>query len=104
MLNRSNAFRAIFRGGLVAGTLDAVDAVIAFGILGVSPIQVLQYVASGLQGRAAFAGNTLSGFANAALGAVLHYFIAFVAAAAYYAAALKIPALVRKPIACGACS
>ena len=100
-LNRPDAVRAIFRGGLVAGTLDAVDAVIAFGILGMSPVQVLQYVASGVQGSAAFVGNALSGFANAALGAVLHYFIAFVAAAVYYAAALKIPSLVRRPIAYG---
>ena len=38
---------AIFLGGLIAGTLDAVDGVIAFGTQGLNPIQVLQYIASG---------------------------------------------------------
>ena len=39
--------QAIFRGGLVAGILDAVDGVIAYGTQGLNPIQVLQYIASG---------------------------------------------------------
>ena len=39
--------QAIFWGGLVAGTLDAVDGVIAYGTQGLNPIQVLQYIASG---------------------------------------------------------
>ena len=99
--SHSDVFSIILRGCLVAGTLDAIDAVVAFEIFGVNPVQVLQYVASGLQGKAAFAGNTPSGFANAALGALLHYFIAFVVAAVYYAAALRIPALVRKPVRYG---
>ena len=36
--------QAIFWGGLVAGILDAVDGVIAFGTQGLNPIQVLQYI------------------------------------------------------------
>lgn len=65
----------ILRGGLIAGTLDALDAVIAYGFLGMNPVQVLQCVASGLLGTAAFAGNTVIGFANAGLwrgAALLH--------------------------------
>jgi len=95
------AFSIIVWGGLVAGTLDAADAVIAYGILGMSPVQVLQYIASGLQGAAAFAGNTQAGLANAGIGMALHYFIAFVVAAVYVAAGLKIPALNRKPVLFG---
>lgn len=42
-----HAFGTIFWGGLTAGVLDSVDAVIAFGLKGMNPIQVLQYIASG---------------------------------------------------------
>jgi hypothetical protein len=46
--------RATLLGGLIAGTLDAVDGVIAFGTQGLNPIQVLQYIASGALGQAGF--------------------------------------------------
>ena len=45
--------QAIFWGGLVAGTLDAVDGVIAYSTQGLNPIQVLQYIASGALGKSA---------------------------------------------------
>jgi hypothetical protein len=61
--------QAIFWGGLVAGILDAVDGVIAFGTQGLNPIQVLQYIASGALGKSAFQG----GLATAALGAVFSF-------------------------------
>jgi len=50
------AFDTIVWGGLLAGTLDAVDGVAAFGLKGMNPIQVLQYIASGLLGVASFQG------------------------------------------------
>lgn len=96
-----DAFNTIILGGLVAGILDAVDAVIAYGILGQNPVQVLQYVASGILGNSAYAGFTASGIGNAGLGAALHFFIAFVVAAVYYAGALKAPILSRRPVASG---
>jgi uncharacterized membrane protein YagU involved in acid resistance len=71
--------QAILWGGLIAGTLDAVDGVIAFGTQGLNPIQVLQYIASGALGQAAFRG----GLATAALGAVFHFSIAWVVAAIF---------------------
>jgi len=71
--------QAILWGGLMAGTLDAVDGVIAFGTQGLNPIQVLQYIASGALGQAAFRG----GLATAALGALLHFIIAWVAAGVF---------------------
>jgi len=87
------AFDTIVWGGLLAGTLDAIDGVAAFGLKGMNPIQVLQYIASGLLGVASFQG----GLKTAGLGALLHYFIAFVVAAVYYTASLKLPALFAHP-------
>lgn len=87
------ALDTILWGGLVAGVLDSIDAVIAFGLTGMNPIQVLQYVASGAIGNAAFTG----GLATAALGAALHFFIALVVAAVYFAATQKLSALYLKP-------
>jgi len=87
------AFDTILWGGLVAGVLDATDGVVAFGFKGMNPSQVLQYIASGLLGGAAFKG----GLAAAGLGAVLHFFIAFVAAGVYYTASHKLPSLYRNP-------
>ena len=68
--------QAVFWGGLIAGTLDAVDGVIAYGTQGLNPTQVLQYIASGALGQSAFQG----GLATAALGAAFHFGIAWVAA------------------------
>lgn len=91
------AFDTIVWGGLLAGTLDAVDGVAAFGLKGMSAIQVLQYIASGLLGVASFQG----GLKTAGLGVLLHYFIAFAVAAVYYAASLKFPPLHVQPWKCG---
>jgi uncharacterized membrane protein YagU involved in acid resistance len=93
----SVASQAILWGGLIAGILDSIDAVIAFGLKGMNPIQVLQYIASGVLGTAAFQG----GLPTAALGAALHFFIAFVAAAVYYVASTKLPALAQQPVRYG---
>jgi hypothetical protein len=81
--------QAILWGGLMAGTLDAVDGVIAFGTQGLNPIQVLQYIASGALGQAAFRG----GLATAALGALLHFIIAWVAAGVFVFASRWMPVL-----------
>jgi hypothetical protein len=99
--NLPDAFNTIILGGLVAGTLDAVDAVIAYGILGMNPVQVLQYLASGILGGSAYAGFSAAGIAYAGLGAGLHFIIACTVAAVYYAGALKLPALTRRPGAFG---
>lgn len=94
---KPSAFDTIVLGGLLAGTLDAMDGVVAFGFNGMNPIQVLQYIASGLLGAPSFQG----GLKTAALGAVLHYFIAFAVAAIYYAASLKLPMLHVRPVKWG---
>ena len=46
---------AIFYGGLIAGILDVSDSVVAYYFAaGFNPIQVLQFIASGFYGAAAF--------------------------------------------------
>jgi len=94
---RLTASHAIFWGGLVAGTLDAVDGVIAFGTQGLNPIQVLQYIASGVLGQSAFRG----GMATAVFGAILHFLIAWAAAAVFVFASQRIAALKTQAVLVG---
>jgi hypothetical protein len=89
--------QAIFWGGLVAGILDAVDGVIAFGTQGLNPIQVLQYIASGALGKSAFQG----GLATAALGATFHFIIAWVAAAVFVLASQRLEILKTHAVPAG---
>jgi len=89
--------QAIFWGGLVAGILDAVDGVIAYGTQGLNPIQVLQYIASGALGQSAFQG----GLAAAALGAAFHFSIAGVAAAGFVLATQRLEILKTHAVPAG---
>jgi uncharacterized membrane protein YagU involved in acid resistance len=81
----------------VAGILDISDAIVTWGLRGVSAGRILQSVASGLLGRAAYDG----GFATMALGTFLHFFIATSAAATYVAASSRLPVLARRAVPCG---
>lgn len=92
-LRKPDAFRAILWAGLIAGVLDITAAFIQWALRGVSPIRILQAIASGLLGPGSFEG----GAATAALGLLLHFVIAFGAAAVYFAASRKIDFLVRQP-------
>ena len=58
---------------------------------------MFQLIASGLIGRASYDG----GWGTVALGATLHFLIAFIWAATYNGASLKIPALIRRTAVCG---
>jgi hypothetical protein len=90
--------RAVAFGGLLAGTLDILDAFFfTYARRGVGPDRVLQAVASGMLGRSAFDG----GHATALLGLALHFFIALVVAGVYTAAARVWPMLVLRPAVCG---
>jgi uncharacterized membrane protein YagU involved in acid resistance len=89
--------RAAIYGGLVAGGLDITYAFIGYGLLGVTPFRILQSVASGWMGKAAYEG----GAATAALGLVSHLFIACVAAALYVIASRRWPVLTRRPLLAG---
>lgn len=99
MMPRAVTVRGVLLGGLTAGLLDILDAMIFWGFYrDVSPVRILQSIASGLLGREAFAGGPVT----ALLGTALHFFMACCAALAYGAASLRFPALVRYPIPCGA--
>jgi hypothetical protein len=88
-----SAVRTALVAGLVAGTLDISAALLVFaGLLQkVGARQLLQSVASGLWGRAAYAG----GWPLALAGLGLHYLIALGWAALYVLAARRRPALRR---------
>ena len=94
---RPRAARAIAWGGLLAGVGDITFAFVVAWLGGVGPVRVLQSVAGGLMGRAAREG----GLATAALGGVLHFLIALVAAAVYWLASRRLKVLVRRPVLCG---
>jgi len=85
--------RAVLLGTLTVGTLDALDAFIFFGLRGVTPIRILQSIASGLLGRAAYH----RGAQAALLGLLLHVFIAFGIVVTYVAATRVTPVLARRP-------
>ena len=92
--------QAILFGTLTVGILDIADVFIFFGIRnGVRPARILQAIAAGLIGREAAIGG---GLATAALGAVLHFFIAFLIVSIYYLASTRVRALTRRPLLSGA--
>jgi uncharacterized membrane protein YagU involved in acid resistance len=89
---------SIVYGGLVVGALDAIDAIVIFGLRGATPVRVFQGIAAGLLGRATFQG----GLRTALLGLAIHFFIAFSIVIAYYAASRRVSILTRRPVVCGA--
>ena len=94
---RADTLKTIVMGGLVAGTLDGIDAVVSVRVRGISIVRLFQFIASGLMGEKAFRG----GLRTVALGCALHFLIATGAAAVYYALSFKTPALLRRPVLCG---
>jgi hypothetical protein len=82
---------AIGVGGLIAGTLDLLQACILFGW------DIPLAIAGGLLGRRAFQG----GAGTYVLGVLLHFFIALSAATIYYAASRRLTFLKEHPLVCG---
>ena len=75
-LEKSGGLKAILAGGLIAGTLDLTAACVSAWLRsGVTPVQVAQFIASGVLGRGAFNG----GAKTVALGVAFHFLIATVA-------------------------
>ena len=91
------AFRAILRGGLLAGVLDILAAFVVYGFRGAVPMRILQSIASGLLGAEAFEG----GLATAVLGGLLHFFIACGWAVVYYGASRRLGVLSNRPVLSG---
>ena len=84
-------------GALTVGVLDILEAIVFWAFRGVSPVRVLQGVASGLLGRESFAG----GVPTAILGAILHFFIAFMVVKFYFLVSERIRPLRRRPFLWG---
>ncbi len=98
IINKPKAFQAIFWGGLIAGALDLAAACIASWLrANVSPVRVMQSIASGILGPAAFQG----GATTAVLGVVLHFLIATTATALFYFASRKLAFMIERPITWG---
>ena len=91
--------RAILYGGLTAGALDLLDALIFFGVRsGAQPTSILHSIAAGWLGRdAARAG----GVTTAILGLVSHFLVAFTIVIVYVVASRFIPALRKNWLVCG---
>jgi uncharacterized membrane protein YagU involved in acid resistance len=88
-------FQPIFWGGLIAGTLDICAAFLTAWLrAGIGPVRLLQSIASGLLGAAAFEG----GGKTAVLGLALHFLIATVATAVFYFASRRLLFLVERPV------
>jgi hypothetical protein len=81
---------------LLVGTLDISDAFIFYGLRGISPTRILQGIASGVLGRAAFG----MGHRSALLGLFFHFFIAFFATTVFLLASGKLT-LARHPFLYG---
>ena len=90
-LRKGNAILAIVAGGVVAGTLDLLQACVLFGW------DIPLVIAAGLLGRQAFQG----GAGTYILGVLLHFFIAGSAAAIYYRASRRLGFLAEHPLVCG---
>ncbi len=85
-------------GGFVGGTFDIVYACLFWALkVSAPPQRILQSVAAGLLGKASFTG----GWATAALGLGLHYFIATSMSVVYYLVARRWPLLWQRPVLCG---
>jgi hypothetical protein len=95
---RIPASRALLYGTLAVGVLDILDAFVFFWLRsGVRPVRILQSIAAGLLGRASFSG----GWRTAALGLVLHFFIAFAVVLVFLMASRRLPFLKRHAIPAG---
>jgi hypothetical protein len=95
---RSGNGIAVLWAGLTCGVMDITAALVVYGsVYGVPPLQLLQGIASGLLGRQAFRG----GVATAALGLLLHFVIAFSAAAVYFLVSRKFSFLIQQAVVSG---
>ena len=94
----NKSIKAIFWGGLIAGVLDITAACVTAWLRAtVTPVRVLQSVASGLLGQETYSG----GAKTAALGLAFHFVIATTWAAVFYLASRKLRFLLEHPVVWG---
>lgn len=94
MASRKSILAAIVLGGLAAGTIDIGAAML---ISGRSMAFILQFIASGVLGKAAFEG----GLGTVVLGAMLQWTMSLIIAAIFVLASLKFPWMRRRWVAAG---
>jgi hypothetical protein len=83
--------------GAICGAMDITAALTVYGSMGLKPMRLLQGISAGLLGAQAYQG----GIPTAALGLLLHFVIAFGAAATYYAVSRKLRLLTDYAVPCG---
>ncbi len=88
---------AVLTGGVIAGALDIAFAISFAACHGMAPIRLLQTVASGLFGKAAFTG----GVPMAALGLALHFGLSCLWAGVFLGLAWLRPSLILNPYVSG---
>jgi len=93
----ARAVGAVLRIGLIAGTLDIGENIAFNAFRHITPVQIFQYIASGLTGAWAFH----AGAASVTLGVGIHYAIALTWTAIYFVATQRMAVLVRRPLICG---
>ena len=96
-MRRQSAAYAIVVGGLVAGAIDIIYALTFSALRGVAPTRLLQSVASGLLGSAAYQG----GKPIALLGLFLHFALMMIIAAIFYFASTRLRFLLARPVLSG---
>ena len=94
---KANTTKAIVVGGLVGGAGDLLFAIAWAAYNGMAPQKLLQVIASGWFGNAAFDG----GWNTAAIGFASHFGIALVVAALFSVLAARMPALRERPLVAG---
>ena len=94
---RPQALRAILAAWLLSGVMDLTAAFVTAHHYGVGPARLLQRITTGLLGPKGYDG----GWHTAALGAAIHFFIAFCAATVFYLASRKMTFLTRHAIVSG---
>jgi uncharacterized membrane protein YagU involved in acid resistance len=96
-MTRRSGTRAVVVGGSIGGALDLAFALTFAAVNGVGPAQLLQTIASGLLGAAAYEG----GVPAAVLGFAAHFVMSFVWAAIFVAAAAGAPQIAARPLLAG---
>lgn len=92
------AAHVIIGGGFAAAALDIVNAMVFWNLYaGTKPATILQSIAAGVQGKAAFAG----GAASATLGLFLHFLMMCAMAAVYWIACRGWPWMLARPAVAG---
>lgn len=97
-MTKCKAMMGALLGGGIAGIFDIVYAILRNGQFGRPPLWVLQSVASGWTGEAAFE----SGVTGGVIGLASHFGIMLVFAAVYFAASRRLPVLLSRAVICGA--